>query len=102
MVQKAFSQLPKAHKWAVISLAFIVLVLALFPSDRASASRNTEAALLEIGKRYELPIATEHLVTSTEAEINDDLEWKTFQVKRGDTLAKIFSRAGLSARDTYN
>tara|TARA_R110000744_G_scaffold136893_2_gene247166 strand:+ start:13125 stop:14423 length:1299 start_codon:yes stop_codon:yes gene_type:complete len=102
VVQKAFSQLPKAHKWAVISLAFIVLVLALFPSDRASASRNTEAALLEIGKRYELPIATEHLVTSTEAEINDDLEWKTFQVKRGDTLAKIFSRAGLSARDTYN
>ncbi|WP_166423419.1 peptidoglycan DD-metalloendopeptidase family protein [Paraglaciecola sp. 20A4] len=102
MVQKAFSQLPKAHKWAVISLTSLVLVLALFPSDRASASRNTETALLEIGKRYELPISTEHLVASATAEANDTLEWKTFQVKRGDTLAKIFARAGLSARDTYN
>lgn len=102
MVQKAFSQLPKAHKWAVISLASIVLILALFPSDRASASRNTEAALLEIGKRYELPISTENLSTGHENELSDELEWKTFQVKRGDTLAKIFARAGLSARDTYN
>ncbi|GAC04891.1 peptidoglycan DD-metalloendopeptidase family protein [Paraglaciecola chathamensis] len=102
MVQKAFSQLPKAHKWAVISLASIVLILALFPSDRASASRNTEAALLEIGKRYELPISTEHLSTDNQSELSDELEWKTFQVKRGDTLAKIFARAGLSARDTYN
>ncbi|MBJ2135653.1 peptidoglycan DD-metalloendopeptidase family protein [Paraglaciecola chathamensis] len=102
MVQKAFSQLPKAHKWAVISLASIVLILALFPSDRASASRNTEAALLEIGKRYELPISTEHLSTDNQSELSDEFEWKTFQVKRGDTLAKIFARAGLSARDTYN
>jgi len=102
VVQKAFSQLPKAHKWAVISLASIVLILALFPSDRASASRNTEAALLEIGKRYELPISTEHLSTDNQSELSDELEWKTFQVKRGDTLAKIFARAGLSARDTYN
>jgi murein DD-endopeptidase MepM/ murein hydrolase activator NlpD len=102
VVQKAFSQLPKAHKWAVISLASIVLILALFPSDRASASRNTEAALLEIGKRYELPISTEHLSTDNQSELSDEFEWKTFQVKRGDTLAKIFARAGLSARDTYN
>ncbi len=102
MVKKAFSQLPKAHKWAVASLASIVLILALFPSDRASASRNTEAALLEIGKRYELPISTDHLSASSEEHVSDDVEWSTYQVKRGDTLAKIFKRAGLTARDTYN
>ena len=101
MVQNTFKQLPQPHKWLVSSIAFLVVVLALFPSDRASATRNSDAALLEIGKRYELPININDLPLD-DAELAEGPDWKVFQVRSGDTLAKIFQRAGLSHRDTYN
>jgi murein DD-endopeptidase MepM/ murein hydrolase activator NlpD len=101
VVQNTFKQLPQPHKWLVSSIAFLVVVLALFPSDRASATRNSDAALLEIGKRYELPININDLPLD-DAELAEGPDWKVFQVRSGDTLAKIFQRAGLSHRDTYN
>ncbi|MFT6896265.1 MAG: murein DD-endopeptidase MepM/ murein hydrolase activator NlpD [Paraglaciecola sp.] len=101
VVQNTFKQLPRPHKWLVSTIALLVVVLALFPSDRASATRNSDAALLEIGKRYELPININELPLDDTA-LADGPEWKVFQVRSGDTLAKIFQRAGLSHRDTYN
>lgn len=102
MVQNTFKQLPKTHKWLVISIASLVVLLALFPSDRASATRSSEAALLEIGKRYELPISVDELVAVNESALLDSPDWKIFRVRNGDNLAKIFQRAGLSPRDTYD
>merc|ERR1712000_384639 len=34
-------------------------------------------------------------------EQDDEPQWQTYTVKSGDTLAKIFKRAGLSPQDTY-
>ncbi|MFQ3234601.1 MAG: murein DD-endopeptidase MepM/ murein hydrolase activator NlpD [Paraglaciecola sp.] len=102
VVQNTFRQLPRPHKWLVSSLALLVVVLALFPSDRASASRNSDPALLEIGKRYELPINLNPLASLNNTTEVDDPDWKIFQVRSGDTLAKIFQRAGLTPRDTYD
>ncbi|HCB09429.1 MAG TPA: peptidase M23, partial [Alteromonas sp.] len=34
-------------------------------------------------------------------EQDDEPQWQTYTVKSGDTLAKIFKRAGLSPKDTY-
>lgn len=101
MVRNKFNQLPKTHKWLVSSIAAFVVLLALFPSDRASATRNSDAALLEIGKRYELPINISEL-SLDDTVLAEGPEWKVFQVQSGDTLAKIFKRAGLTPRDTYN
>jgi murein DD-endopeptidase MepM/ murein hydrolase activator NlpD len=102
VVKNTFKKLPRPHKWLVSSIALLVVVLALFPSDRASASRNSDAALLEIGKRYELPINISQIASLSDASLADGPDWKVFQVRSGDTLAKIFKRAGLTPRDTYD
>lgn len=36
------------------------------------------------------------------AQVNDQLDWQTFEVQSGDNLSAIFSRAGLTARDVYD
>lgn len=94
--------LPNRHKWMVAAVTFIVIIFAAFPSDEARASRHTQSVELELGKRYALDVQT--LVDQAEEHINDDTKqaWKSFKVKSGDTLAKIFSKAGLSAQDVHH
>lgn len=100
MLQRSIKQLPKAHKWALTSLVTFVLVLALFPSDRASASRQSDIKQLEIGKRYDLALSLEHSSNETN-ELDDNQDWRTVTVAKGDNLAKIFQKVGLTPQDTY-
>ncbi|MBT0585240.1 peptidoglycan DD-metalloendopeptidase family protein [Alteromonas sp. SM 2104] len=94
-------ELPHPHKIAVATSAAVCAVLLFLPSEPVVASKHTETALLETGVRYQLDVPTigdDSLII----EEPDSLEWATYTVQRGDTLAKIFKRAGLTARDTYN
>lgn len=94
-----FKQLPSAHKMAVMAGSAILFFAISVPSDDALASKNTPAVELEIGKKYPLPI---QLSTTTPLLINDEDDvGERYTVKSGDTLAKVFSRAGLSAADTH-
>ena len=78
-----------------------LLILTLFPSDPASASRHTEVMDLEVGKRYalELELSADEQVSTLPLE--EQQNWQVISVRKGDNLAKIFKRAGLTAQDTY-
>ena len=105
--------------------SILLLTLILFPSENASASRQTDQNAREIGKRYQLSVPeTNQLVTNknlpqvatsvstenvestknkqlTEAPLTPVLTWQTAKVKSGDSLAKILNRLGYSAKTTY-
>ncbi len=100
MLKKTFNQLPKPHKWLISAFAFIFCISLLLPSETATASRNSEVAELEIGKRYDLPVDLTQF-PSEEWMATNDHEWQSFEVRKGDNLAKIFQRAGLTPQDTY-
>lgn len=84
----------------------------LVPSEKATASRQTEQESLVIGKRYQLDIPETATLDSSEINtkttdntqpnpIHQNLTWKTAKVKSGDSLAKIFKRLGFSAKTTH-
>lgn len=96
-------KLPKKHKMLLLGVATCISALILLPSEKASASRQTNEDALEIGKRYELAIEVEKLEQQVQASVDspeleeEKPEFKQFKVKKGDNLAKIFKRAGFSA-----
>ncbi|RCU51949.1 LysM peptidoglycan-binding domain-containing protein [Corallincola luteus] len=99
-------QLPKQHKVLVAIISVITLLLLFMPAEDASASRNTEASL-ELGKRYPLPLEIAPVDDAVQQQANQpaplpELSWQTFTVKSGDSLAKIFQRAGFSPRTLHN
>lgn len=67
-------------------------------SEHFSISENAE---LLPGQRYSLSL-DESILDATDIVHFDDEEWHTFVVKRGDNLAKIFSRAGLTAKEVHH
>lgn len=94
-----FKQMPRPHRIGLAAASAFVGLLILLPSDKVEASRHTESLVLETGKRYPLSMS---LTESPELVLEDDeTQWQTYTVKSGDTLAKIFKRAGLSPKDTY-
>jgi murein DD-endopeptidase MepM/ murein hydrolase activator NlpD len=101
VVQKTLKRLPKQHKWLLSAAASVVLILALLPSEPAVASRHTATATLEPGKRYELPVNFDNFSNEQPASLNTQVVRQVFNVNKGDNLAKIFQRAGLTPQETY-
>lgn len=99
-VVKNLKNLPKPHRTGLAIASAFLGALILLPSDPVEASRHQEAFTLDAGVRYpvELSINDSPEIVLTE----DDSNWDRYEVRSGDTLAKIFKRAGLSARDVYN
>lgn len=102
MVQKTLKQLPKTHKVVLCSAIFMLVLFSLFPSENASASKHTDAHLLEIGKRYPLNVELSgNHSDHSEVLFTEEQNWIDIKVRKGDNLAKIFERAGLSPQETY-
>ncbi|GAB5381487.1 MAG: peptidoglycan DD-metalloendopeptidase family protein [Aliiglaciecola sp.] len=99
MVQKVLNQLPNKHKALLSGFAVFVLILLLIPSDPAKASKNSQ--ILEVGKRYDVPLTIATASQLSEEFFEDSPQWQNFAVKKGDNLAKIFARAGLTPQETY-
>lgn len=114
------------HLAVVGSLSFLALMVTLLPSTEVEATR-TQVELLKptLPTTPSLPTApvnveplnlqTPQIDTATppestkESKLDDTValeapqeNWQTFKVKSGDNLSKIFSRAGLTARDVHN
>jgi murein DD-endopeptidase MepM/ murein hydrolase activator NlpD len=79
----------------------MLIVLAVLPSDPANASRHSSSAQLEIGKRYDLAVNFDNFTVENISAFDDAPQWRTFKVRKGDNLALIFKRAGLSPQQTY-
>ncbi len=109
-IKKLYIELPKPHRVIISVASVLLLLLVFFPSDKATASRQSEQSSLEIGKRYQLTVPetladqqiSQTAPTST-SQIDEALySWQTAKVKSGDSLAKIFKRLGFSARTTHD
>jgi len=123
MMVKAVQKLPKKHKFVILSLSTLMLGLTLIPAEKATASKDNDAKVLEIGKRYNLDLevvkqtpktpvksieAAKAIVEQTNTtqiqttpEISPSIDFKDFKVKKGDNLAIIFKRAGFSAKTLH-
>ena len=91
--------MPRPHRIGLVAASAFVGLLILLPSEKVEASRHTESLILETGKRY--PLSMTLTQSDVIIEQDDEPQWQTYTVKSGDTLAKIFKRAGLSPKDTY-
>jgi murein DD-endopeptidase MepM/ murein hydrolase activator NlpD len=93
-------KLPKQHRTSLAIASMFLGALILLPSEPVEASRHQEALSLDAGIRY--PVALQ-LTSSSDVFIGEEESpWQTYKVRSGDTLAKIFKRAGFTARDVYN
>jgi murein DD-endopeptidase MepM/ murein hydrolase activator NlpD len=101
VVLSSLKKLPKAHKWTLSIVSAALLVFVLLPSESVNASKNTAVASLEIGKRYDLAVDFDNLPTATVSAFDNKTDKKVYVVRKGDNLAKIFARAGLSPQETY-
>ncbi len=111
-IKNLYIQLPKQHRIFISVISIILLLLILFPSEKATASRQTTDEALKVGQRYQLPVPQEsdhitqtnsHIepVEDLQTDAQDKLNWQTAKVRNGDSLAKIFKRLGYSAQTTY-
>ena len=100
------SRIPKQHKVLIAATSAILAVVLLLPSEQAAASKSSKSDSLEIGKRYslEVPVQADSFVAEEQAvanlaELPDEdlsLNWQVLQVKKGDALSALFSKAGVS------
>lgn len=99
-MKKVMRLLPRHHKITISSISIFLLLLLIWPSERASASRNLEKeTTLELGKRYPLPLHFEGYEHEQEASV--DVDWLDYEIQSGDNLARIFNRLGFSAQQLY-
>ncbi|GGW92859.1 family M23 zinc metallopeptidase with OapA domain protein [Alteromonas halophila] len=100
MLVATIKRLPRPHKAGLAAAALLLGGLVFYPSDPVEASRHSEATTLDAGVRYPLSISVSGAGDAFLDE--DETPWQTYRVRSGDTLAKIFKRAGFSARDVYD
>ena len=118
-----FKLLPKAHKIILSVLSVVSLIIVMLPSEDAQASKQTVENQYQPNKRYTIPLAfrtpeapaarvqeqtkanVAAVKPTTKSTSTDDVivgKTETFKVRSGDTLAKLFHRAGLTSRDVYD
>jgi murein DD-endopeptidase MepM/ murein hydrolase activator NlpD len=100
VIKKTFIKMPKPHRWIMSVVAGFLFVLFLLPSEPVSAYKNT-ASTLEAGKRYELQVNFDNFPVENFSGLEDINEAQSVVVKKGDNLAMIFQRSGLSPQQTY-
>jgi len=119
-IKNFYFTLPKKHRLVIMIATMMVLVLAIWPSEKATASKQTKD--LELGKRYSVAVPTDSTIVTGTVQVaksispaiikNDtetpkiepqkpQLKWIETKVRKGDTLAKVFKRNGLSAKTTH-
>ncbi len=101
-VKKLIDALPRTHA-LLIGLAIVALFFALMlPSGEVQANRRPLPLPIDIDANPQLalttlanPVLSEPTLTTE----NKQPEWKELVVRKGDSLAKLFDRAGVSAND---
>ncbi len=100
MLHNTIRQLPKPHRFTILCLVFMLVVILILPSEDVVATKSLPAVELEIGVKY--PVAMPAF--NQAASHIDDTEYEDFipyLVKKGDTLEKILSKHGLGPQITH-
>jgi murein DD-endopeptidase MepM/ murein hydrolase activator NlpD len=101
VIKKTFKNMPKPHRWIMSVVAGCLFILFLLPSEPVSAYKNV-ASILEVGKRYELAVNFDNFPVENFSGLEEINETQLVVVKKGDNLAMIFKRSGLSPQQTYH
>jgi murein DD-endopeptidase MepM/ murein hydrolase activator NlpD len=101
VIKKTFKNIPKPHRLIMSAVAGCLFILFLLPSEPVSAYRHSASAL-EVGKRYELAVNFDNFPVENFSGLEEINETKSVVVKKGDNLAMIFKRSGLSPQQTYH
>lgn len=127
-LHETFKRLPKKHRFIIIFISMLALLLILLPSKDDLTIQSIDKQGFEIGKRYqvaipqqsagrapvttveipsinnsenELILNTDAIATTVNSEQQSNISWQSVKVRSGDSLARIFKRLGFSAQDTY-
>ncbi|OOE53331.1 peptidoglycan DD-metalloendopeptidase family protein [Salinivibrio kushneri] len=93
--------LPKLHKLVIGALSAFIVLLMLVP-DGANTPRPKPN--FEPGKHYPLPVEAVSLLPPKDempAQFKRNIHWQTYEVQPGESMALLFSRAGLSPTTLY-
>ena len=100
------TKIPRQHRVLIAITSVLLSTVLLLPSEQAAASKSSKSDSLEIGKRYSLdiPLQTDSFVEEEQQiaalsalpEEDLSLNWQQLQVKKGDALSALFSKAGVS------
>ncbi|PCE68918.1 peptidoglycan DD-metalloendopeptidase family protein [Salinivibrio sp. YCSC6] len=101
MPLKKLAALPKLHKLTIGALSAFVVLLILVP-DGASTPRPEPN--FELGKHYPLPVDAVSLLPpegEMPAQFKRHINWQSYEVQHGESMALLFNRAGLSPTTLY-
>ncbi|WP_395340584.1 peptidoglycan DD-metalloendopeptidase family protein [Ningiella sp. W23] len=101
MIHNTIKHLPKIHRLTLGALAAILCIMLLWPNDGVRASRNVEVLELVPGVQYDVPMPSFGEDISFDPEQFKGEEYIRHLVRSGDTLGKILSSHGQSARVTH-
>ncbi|RUO20386.1 peptidase M23 [Aliidiomarina iranensis] len=100
-IQQFMQHMPKRHQMIIAGVSVLLLLLLVWPSEKASASRDmAQLEQLEPGVRYELALKLGDSYAPADTEAN--YTWVDYEVRSGDNMAVIFQRLGFSARQLYD
>lgn len=102
-LKNIFLDLPKRHQLLISCCSLILLILLILPSEKATASRQTDAPSVEIGKIYqlEIPPETQIALAKDEQKKPNNIAWQTATVQSGDSLGKILTKFGFSSKTIH-
>ncbi|MDX1676900.1 MAG: peptidase M23, partial [Arsukibacterium sp.] len=108
-MRQLVAKIPSQHRALILAVSVCLAIILLLPSEQAAASRSSNSNALEVGKRYSLaipqhePELSEDIATevidadfSDEFAADDNLQWSSLQVQRGDVLSSLFKKANVS------
>lgn len=98
-IKKLFEALPLLHRRLLLPFAGIFLLALFWPSQAVHVTRDTPLpGQLTLHQRYPLPLP---LPSNSPQSETVEPEWQTLYVAAGDSLAKLFQRAGFSAQELH-
>lgn len=106
-ITRFIAALPRRHQ-VLLSLVCVLMLLALLlPSDPATASRHADTPKvidqqeLILGQRYQLPLQVSSPAENAEQSNEASIRWSGYEVRSGDSLARIFDHMGFSPQQLY-
>ncbi|WP_163932005.1 peptidoglycan DD-metalloendopeptidase family protein [Paraferrimonas sp. SM1919] len=97
-----FSLLPAKHKVSILVIIFAVLAMLQTAYQDRRATQNL-VEQLKLGERHQLVIPQDHSQTDPLEQQQQSPQFKSnnYRVEEGDSLARLFDRAGLTPQDLY-
>lgn len=98
--------LPRRHQVLLSSVCAATLLVVLLPSEPATASKHVSEpqlgqAELILGQRYQLDLTVGNTTVEGQATQQPSIRWSGYEVRSGDSLARIFDEMGLSPQQLY-